>query len=146
MKDIHYFIYDYLPAVWGWFIGDWLPVEFHNILVGLPGKIADLFKSLPGLIWDVLTGKKTKPEEPFPTPDFPYVPGGQFGIPSVPKTGVYLLHSGEQVIPANQRYNYDNRRSMNVTNVFNITADSNILSRKIANELSTELRYSFVRV
>jgi len=142
-ENWNYLIHTYLPDLWKWFTVSWLPVAFHNVIVQIPSMIANALKSLPGLIWDVLTGKKASPPEPFPVPEWP---GGQFGIPRVPQTGLYLLHRGEEVISSAARSIYNQNRSINVSNIFNITTDAAFLARKVSTTLDEEVRSAYLRV
>ncbi len=58
LANWNYLVGDYLPKLWSWFTGSWLPVKF-----------GEFFRSLPGLLWDAITGKR-RPEDIGEMPTF----------------------------------------------------------------------------
>lgn len=70
--------------------------------------------------------------------------GGQFGIPYVPETGLYLLHKGERVIRATERIETTTPKLINIRNVFyigNVSSETDIeeLSRRISEKTIEKL-------
>ena len=72
--------------------------------------------------------------------------GGQFGIAHVPQTGMYMLHRGEEVVPSTARNTYNQNRSVNVSNIFNISTETSLLARKLAGDLHSEIRNSYLKL
>jgi len=70
--------------------------------------------------------------------------GGQFGIPYVPETGLYLLHKGERVIRATERIETTTPKLINIRNTFYIQSlsseiDLEDLSRRISEKTIEKL-------
>jgi len=86
MADFFYEIWERIKNIFRSAI-DWIEGKIQP-LIDLTGKV----KGMAGNVAETVKSKISR-----------LFGGGQFGIPEVPRTGTYLLHRGEQVVPAGAR-------------------------------------------
>lgn len=87
---------------------------------GITGALDSAWETLKGLgkvIWNAIIGVINQ----IPGVN---IPSAQIGLNHVPKTGLYKLHEGEQVVTAPRAKNSE-KSKVNISNVFNLSGSNN---------------------
>ena len=132
MANWKYFVGEYLPKVWDWFLHSWLPTEWGKAVDKMRQAFLDAINPVKQIQKIIAEIRKPKEEETEGAGKFPkwegpgwaepIVGGGQFGIPRVSQTGLYMLHRGEKVTSASENRTTNNyNRPIVVNQTLNIS-------------------------